>query len=205
MDGQNIPTQHLRDNMERLDAEPSVQESMIAGYLLPTPETFQNGHIPAHDDEPLQHHMLEKFDIIPGYDVTLNEQPVENQQVMVCTELLRQLQTYAAFKPRTSELLLSLKNKGSQLARPYANSAEWKHQQVLMCSAIAFEPSTEEITALAHISSSAVATKWTFVNDRLAGGNKDLIDCRVLKPKLATRFLSWIYPSVTKQTPVPVN
>lgn len=141
----------------------------------------------------------------PGFDVTAAEQPTHNQEVAVCKELVLDLQQYAMFKTRTVDLLQSIKNKASQLVKRYNNSAEWKTHQIAMASALAFEPSEAEMLALTHIKSPAVASKWTWVNDVLRGGNKDLVECLQTKPKLITRVLNYIYTSPDPLTAVPVN
>lgn len=181
------------------DDEP---HDIIAGAYLPPPLVGNPGHIPEKDGNPEENHLPTLREVVPGYDANAHEDPCENQSTPVCQEMLSQLQTFAAFKPRTTDLVLSLKNKAVQLAKGYNNPASWKHHQVVMCTALAFEPTSVEMLALKHISASAVATKWTWVNDRLAGGNKDLKDCVTLKPKLMTRFLDWLYPAQTPQKPM---
>jgi len=195
----------LQTRYERLANANSLPSNILAGIYLPPRQATGEGIIPATDAQPQLIHREAKYPIIPGYDVTLNEDPVENQEVMVIPEIVAELQTYNAFKPRTVENFLASKNKATQIVRKYDMPQMWKHHQIVMATALAFEPTTAEMAAFKHISSSAVASKATWVNDRLSGGNKDLRECAVLKPKLVTRFLDWFHPRGDRQSGVPVK
>lgn len=206
-EGDNRDADYIRNRMTRLEVLQERPIEILAGQCIPLPGNTLPGQIPAdpENNRPAQVNRLMQTRIIPGYDITNHEDPKEDQLVPVEPMLLAELQTYAMFKPRTTELLLSIKNKATQIVRRYDNCPTWKHHQIAMASALAFEPSVDEMTALKHVSSSAVASKWAFVNDRLSGGNKDLRECQVLKPKLVTRFLDWFHPKMTPQTPLPVK
>jgi hypothetical protein len=188
--------------VENLD---ELHQSTVGGHYLPPARTSQPGTVLNEEGAIHQVHPTGKILMAPGFDVTAAEQPTHNQEVAVCKELVLDLQQYAMFKTRTVDLLQSIKNKASQLVKRYNNSAEWKTHQIAMASALAFEPSEAEMLALTHIKSPAVASKWTWVNDVLRGGNKDLVECLQTKPKLITRVLNYIYASPDPLTAVPVN
>lgn len=193
------------DRNVRVEALNEVHRSTVGGQYFSPGNTTQPGVINNADGEPETVHLTGKYEMCPAYDINACEQPSPNQTIPVCKEIVEQLQMYTMFKARTVELLQSTKNKATQLVKPYRNSQTWKTHQVAMATALAFEPSDAEILALTHIKSPAVASKWTFVNDTLKGGNKDLVDCMQTKPRIITRFLNAVYTSPDLLTPLPLN
>lgn len=193
-----------------LEAQPTKYPEILAGYYMPDyNQTALAAQNKVDDVAGVQQpNRVNACDVVvmnPSADVTLNEQPTGNQVVAVDMELVRELQSYAMFKPRDTDLIVGIKNKALQMLRSKENTSEWKHHQLAMATSLAFVPSEAEKLAIDHMRCPSSMTNINWVNNVLAGGDKSLIECRTLKPKLVTRFLDWLYAGPGKSGRLPVN
>lgn len=179
--------------------EPTTFPEILAGNYLPDMAAVSaNGMIIQENNQPDRITHSEHYCLASSKDVTQHETPALDQAVPVDAELVAELSMHAMFRERNTDLLLSIKAKGTQLLRSYRNSSGWKAHQLAMATALAFVPSEQEKLALTHLRSPIPSANWLWVNDILCGGDSTLRDHAAKRPKLVTRFLDWISPNDDK-------
>lgn len=192
--------------VEAQTAMPTEFQQILAGYYTPDPEIVNLPGVQAQENnQPDEVHNCQKYPIALSADVCENEVPTLDQTVTVDPSLLAKLQMHAMFRPRDTDLLLSLKAKGLQELRTYRNSSSWKSHQLAMATALAFVPSEQEKLALSHLRSPIPSANWLWVNDVLNGGNSSLLDHRAKAPALVTRIIDWLGPKPDKLRKLQVN